>query len=316
MTEKKYMTYDEMIALLQSRNVCINSPEEKRRSKMILQHEGYYNVINGYKAPFLVSDSSETYRSGTTVGEIFAVYDFDRTIREIFLRSTLRVETNIKTLISDCISSKYGYNNYLLYDNFDTNTKDANEKITKLFSSIQSQIASHSLDPNIAHYLKNHGYIPMWVLNSILSFGTMSKFYSLMKQQDRQFVSRFFKIQDNTLTNFLNYLSVIRNFCAHGNRLYCFTSKKPLADTMIHKNLAIQLENGYYSNGKNDLFSAVIILRYLLSSTEFNYFISGLNGSINKLSSKLKTISINDILEIMGFPQNWKNIKSKDILVS
>ena len=57
------------------------------------------------------------------------------------------METNIKTLISDCISSKYGYNNYLLYDNFDTNTKDANEKITKLFSSIQSQIASHSLDP-------------------------------------------------------------------------------------------------------------------------------------------------------------------------
>ena len=85
---------------------------------------------------------------------------------------------------------------------------------------------------------------------------------------------------------------------------------------MIHKYLAIQLDNGYYSNGKNDLFSAVIILRYLLSSTEFNYFISGLNGSINKLSSKLKTISINDILEIMGFPQNWKNIKSKDILVS
>ncbi len=98
--------------------------------------------------------------------------------------------------------------------------------------------------------------------------------------------------------------------------VYTVLPKKPLADTMIHKNLAIQLDNGYYSNGKNDLFSAVIILRYLLSSTEFNYFISGLNGSINKLSSKLKTISINDILEIMGFPQNWKNIKSKDILVS
>ena len=139
------------------------------------------------------------------------------------------METNIKTLISDCISSKYGYNNYLLYDNFDTNTKDANEKITKLFSSIQSQIASHSLDPNIAHYLKNHGYIPMWVLNSILSFGTMSKFYSLMKQQDRQFVSRFFKIQDNTLTNFLNYLSVIRNFLRPWKPFILFYLKKTLS---------------------------------------------------------------------------------------
>ena len=315
MTEKKYMTYDEMIDLLQSRNICIDSPEKKRKAKMILQREGYYNVINGYKTPFLDSGSPESYKSGTTVDEIFAVYAFDRAIREIFLRSILHVETNVKTLISDRISSNYGYDNYLLYCNFDTNIRDASEKITKLFSSIQSQIAAHSLDPNIAHYLKNHGYIPMWVLNSILSFGTMSKFYSLMKQQDRQFVSRIFNIQDNTLTNFLNYLSVIRNFCAHGNRLYCFTSKRPLADTDVHKNLSITLHNNHYLNGKNDLFSAVIILRYLLSSKEFSYFVSELNGAINKLSSKLNTISIDEIMDTMGFPHNWKDVKSKDVLI-
>lgn len=314
MAEKVFKDYDQMIALLQSRNVCIDTPERKKRAKMILQREGYYNVINGYKTPFLTSGNPEVYKSGTTVEEIFAVYAFDRAIREIFLRSILHVETNIKNLISFRISSEYGHDNYLLYKNFDMNIRDANKKITKLFSSVQSQIATHSLDPNISHYLKNHGYIPMWVLNSILSFGTMSKFYSLMKQNDRQYVSKIFKIQDNTLVNFLEYLSVIRNFCAHGNRLYCFKATKPLADTPVHKNLSIPLANGHYANGRNDLFGAVIILRYLLSSREYRRFISELNGAINKLSSKLSTISVDEILTIMGFPQDWKRIKGRDIL--
>ena len=314
MAEKVFQDYDQMIVLLQSRNICIDTPKRRRQAKIILQKEGYYNVINGYKTPFLTSRSPESYKNGTTVEEIFAVYAFDRTIREIFLRSILHVETNIKNLISVRISSEYGHDNYLLYKNFDMNVRDANKKVTKLFSTVQNQIAAHSLDPNISHYLKNHGYIPMWVLNSILSFGTMSKFYSLMKQNDRQYVSKIFRIQDNTLVNFLEYLSVIRNFCAHGNRLYCFKATKPLADTPVHKNLSIPLSNGHYANGKNDLFGAVIILRYLLSSREYRRFISELIGAINKLSSKLSTISIDDIRIIMGFPENWKKIKEKKIL--
>jgi len=315
--EKEFKDYDEMIDLLKSRNVCIDTSGQRRSAKIILQRNGYYNVINGYKFPFLTSTppNPEKYKTGTTVNELFAVYAFDRSIREIFLRNILHVETNVKNLISYRISSKYGHDNYLLYKNFDTASKDANNKITKLFATIQNQIASHSYDPNIAHYLKNHGYIPMWVLNSILSFGTMSKFYSLMKQQDRQYVSKIFNLQDNTLGNFLGYLTSIRNFCAHGNRLYCFTSSIPLADTKVHKNLSITQDKGHYINGRNDLFGAVIILRYLLSAKEYRRFISELNGAINKLSSKLVTISIDEILKIMGFPQNWKNIKTKSIML-
>lgn len=313
MAEKEFKTYDEMIALLISRNMEIASPSQKRKAKFILQRNGYYNVINGYKWLFLSSAIPEEFKRGTTIDEVCALYQFDRSIRDIFLRSTLHVETNIKNLIAYTFSANYGHDNFLLYKNFDTNVNNASEKISKLISTLQGQIASHSMDPNISHYLTKHGYVPMWVLNSILTFGNMSKFYSLMKQKDRQNVSKIFHIQDNTLISFLSYLSVIRNFCAHGNRLYCFKSKRPLVQTPAHNNLGIISNNGQYLSGSTDLFGAVIILRYILSSREFRCFISELNGAINKLSTKLSTISIDDVLNAMGFPHNWKNIKTGQI---
>lgn len=308
MAEKKFRTYDQMLDLLISRGIKIDNKNQRSNVKKILQHEGYYNLINGYKEPFLKNKDPERYLEGTTVEEIFALYEFDRSIREIFLRSILHVETNVKNLISYRFSEKYGHDNYLLYKNFDTTKRDASKNISSLISSVQGQIASHSLDPNISHYLKNHGYIPMWVLCGILTFGNMSKFYSLMKQPDRQSISAIFKISDNMLENFLNYLTAIRNFSAHGNRLYCFRSGKPLIDTMVHAALGIQKEQEQYINGRNDLFAAVIVLKHLLSNNEFRSFYRSLNGAINKLSSKLHVVTIEQILCIMGFPESWKDI--------
>lgn len=313
MVEKTFKTYDEMIGLLRSRNMSIPDGTAKRKAKILLQREGYYNIVNGYKRLFLNSLEPEEYKEGTTIDELFALYAFDRSIREIFLRAILHIETNVKNLISYTISEHYGHDNYLLYKNFDTSRKNSGEHISKLIYNVQGQIAAHALDPNIAHYLKNHGYIPMWVLNSILSFGNMSKFYSNMKQQDRQQVSKVFCLQENTLANFLMYLSAIRNFSAHGNRLYCFKSTRALSDTSIHNNLFINKKNGHYVRGRNDLFGAVIIIRYLLSYREFSRFYSELNGAINKLFSKITTISIDDVLNEMGFPKNWKDIRARDI---
>lgn len=308
MTEKTFKTYEQMLELLESRGIVFPDSAARSKAKKILQHEGYYNLINGYKPLFLTSTDPERYRQGTTVEEIFALYDFDRSLRAIFLRSILRVETNVKNLISYRISEQYGHDNYLLYKNFDTTKRDAGKNISSLISNVQSQIAAHSSDPNISHYLRNHGYLPMWVLSGILTFGNMSKFYSMMKQPDRQNISSIFGMHDNVLENFLNYLTAIRNFSAHGNRLYCFVGSKPLINTTVHVNMGIAQQHGQYVQGRNDLFASVIALKYLLSNREFRYFFKSIIGAVNKLDSKLNSISIEDVLFSMGFPQNWRSI--------
>ena len=308
MAEKTFKTYDQMLDLLESRGIVFVDGRARSKAKKILQHEGYYNLINGYKTLFLSNANPEQYCQGTTLEEIFALYDFDRSLREIFLKSILHVETNIKNLISYRISEKYGHDNYLLYKNFDTTRRDAGKHISSLISSVQSQIAAHSSDPNISHYLRNHGYLPMWVLSGILTFGNMSKFYSMMKQPDRQSISLIFNMHDNVLENFLKYLTAVRNFSAHGNRLYCFVESRPMIDTQVHSELGIPQVQGQYVQGRNDLFAAVIALKHLLSDREFKYFLKSLIGAVNKLATKLSVISIDDVLSAMGFPSNWRKI--------
>lgn len=112
--------------------------------------------------------------------KLHALYQFDRVLRNIFFRYILEVETNIKSLISYYFSEAHGHKNFLVYSNFNTSLRDSNTKITALIAEIQRQLASRSTDPSIAHYLNRHGYIPLWVLNNILTLGTISKFFSLM----------------------------------------------------------------------------------------------------------------------------------------
>ena len=45
----------------------------------------------------------------------------------------------------------------------------------------------------IVHYLDTYNYIPLWVLIRILSFGKVSKFYSIMQPKEKNKKGRFRK---------------------------------------------------------------------------------------------------------------------------
>ncbi len=311
MGDKVFKTYDEQISILESRGMDLLDKNERQNAKKLIQRIGYYKLINGYKTPFLdATASTETYLPGTRISELYALYVFDRSLREIFLRYILRVETNVKTLISYTISSNYGHDNYLLYKNFNTSKREAAKEISGVIADLNQAISKNSNDPCIRHYLQNYGYVPMWVLNNVLTLGNISRLYSIMKTNDRQSISRVFKINDDVLENFLHLLSIVRNFSAHGNRLYCIRTRRPLINTNAHTFLSIpKSASNEYTFGKRDLFAAVIVLRHLMSLQEYKKFNAELTGAINNLSSKLNVISVDDILSNMGFPSNWKDLR-------
>ena len=314
MEEKVFKTLDELVDLLIERGVSIKDASDRAYAKRILERNGYYNLINGYSKLFLdtpTESGQPRYRSGTTMYEIHALYQFDRVLRNIFFRYILEVETNIKSLISYYFSEAHGHKNFLVYGNFNTALRDSNTKITNLIAEIQRQVASRSTDPSISHYLNKHGYIPLWVLNSILTLGTISKFYSLMLPSERQSVSRHFEIMDNELENSLLYISSIRNFCAHGNRLYCFRTKHPLTSTNYHSSLEIPTNNsGEFMYGKRDLFACVIALKRLLSHNDYKRMTKEIFRAIGTLDKKLSILTRDDVLNEMGFPSNWRILDS------
>lgn len=94
----------------------------------------------------------------------------------------------------------------------------------------------------------------------------------------------------------------LRNVCAHNDRLFDFRTKDALLDRSIYERLQISKEKGRYKYGKNDFYAQVIILKLLLSDEDFRIFFHDL-----KVCFKKHPIH-KEILERMGFPENWERI--------
>lgn len=307
--EKIFTNLDKQIAILKSRGMKFDTDEDYNYAKTVLMQTRYYTIVNGYNKLFMLNKETNSFKPGTMLRELHGLYQFDSKLRQILFRYILKVEANIKNLISYYFSEKYGHKNYLIYTNFNSKIKNAGNKISTLLADIQKQIAQRCTDPCISHYLEIHGYVPFWVLSNILTLGTISKFYSLMRQEERQKVSKHFNIMDNELENIILYLTPIRNFSAHGNRLYCYRSNRPLMDTQYHDKLNIQKLKTEYLQGKRDLFASYIALKSVLSKNDFKRMSKEISKAIKKLSDKLIVVETKDVLSEMEFPTNWGNLQ-------
>lgn len=96
---KDFKTYDELIELLESRNVITDE-----HTKTQLMRESYYAVVNGYKDPFLdseamVSSHDDVYLSGTRFEWIYSLFSFDRDLRSITFKYLTRAEATMKNAV-------------------------------------------------------------------------------------------------------------------------------------------------------------------------------------------------------------------------
>ena len=302
----------------------------KSRHKKILEKENYYNIINGYKDLF-IDDTyigvDEKYKSGTNFNEIYDLYLFDRELRMYFMRYILEIENNIKSVIAHKFSKEYGHDNYLKVTNFNTSIRPTERRktqaqkvgeVTELISKIQNEISKQLQKNNtmISHSMLEYGYVPLWVLVNTLTLGTINIFYGHMHDRDKNNVAREFNLSINELESLMFVLSIFRNACAHDERLYNLKAVKRnmrsnmIANFNIHSQLGIPVDNsGNPVCGKNDLFAVVIIFKLLLSKNSFNKFLYSIKGEIDMLKKKLVTISIDEVLNSMGFPLNWFDIK-------
>lgn len=315
---KNFKTIDEQIDLLKNRGLIIN---DETTAKHELLKNNYYNVINGYKEPFITTGTKDNFLVGTTFEEIFYLYAFDKAIKDIFLEYILKVENNLRSYISYYFSMFHGNDNYLILQNFDdfSNTNVSSEKKQNRIKNIQDLIGTIHKEivrtigskEYISHYILDYGFVPPWVLVNILSFGELSKFLELMKQKERILISQHYGINENELIQFVKLLSYFRNLCAHDDRIY--NAKVPkylyIPDNQYHVNLNIQKKNNMYSYGKNDLFALVLTLKIMLENKDYTTLHNKIYGRIKSLEKKLNVINIDKILDTMNFPGNWNEIK-------
>jgi abortive infection bacteriophage resistance protein len=312
MAEKTFQSHNSQLKILRSRGLIV-----KTSAKKVLESENYYNVINGYKDLFIDSAAAnEIYKVGADFNEIYALYEFDRELRFIFLKKLLKIENQIKSIIAYKFSEKYKHDNYLKLVNFDSHyNKSAKlQDIMRVISTFQRAISDQSGKHNaVTHYVTEYGYVPLWVLVNVLTFGNISKFYGVLKIQDRQAVAKEFGISHNVFFSYLKIMSMFRNLCAHDERLYNTKfANTEIVSGPIHSQLAIpRAASGKYSYGTNDLFALLICLKELLPKRqkgEFAETVRLIDKEINIIQRKIHTVNVNDILSKMGFPVNWKSL--------
>jgi len=65
---------------------------------------------------------------------------------------------------------------------------------------------------------------------------------------------------------------------------------------------------GSYLSGTNDAYAIAIIFAMLLSKTDTREFVSAMKSTFTKLAKELHTISVTDVMNIMGYSSSWTNL--------
>ena len=106
----------------------------------------------------------------------------------------------------------------------------------------------------------------------------------------------------------LSVLTKYRNACAHSERLFSYVTRDDIPDLLLHAKLGIKKIGNQYECGKHDLFAVVIAFRYLLPSKTFGEFKRQLAHEIEAFVKNCPALPETDLMKVMGFPQNWKNV--------
>ncbi len=307
---KTFKTIDEQIEILKSKGLEI---DDINYAKSILLRENYF-FLSGYRHLFLKSPKDRMFLPGTNFKELYALFNFDRQIRNIFFKNILIVENNAKSIFSYQLSRKYGIKekNYLNPSNFDR-SNDKARQVNDLLKKIKRQIRVNGGQHSATmHYMTNYGYVPFWVVVKVLSFGLISELFTIMKREDQKEVAEVYGIAPDALLVYLPILANFRNLCAHEDIMYDHRTQRTIEDNKYHAYLNIPKTDGEYIYGKDDLFALIIILKQLLSKDDFTLLINELSYELDILDGKIDTIELDKILDRMGIPANFREIARVD----
>ena len=288
---KEYKSNEELIEYLSSKGVIVLNKKDALEK---IENYTYYSIVNTYKNVF--KNENGDYLDNVSFDDIYALFEFDKNLKNIILKYCLEIETVIKSIMANQISKVYGIQNYLEISNLDVsiNTDIKGNLLKKINNEIEKDYNVHTA---VTHYMDKYGFVPPFVLVKILTFGVASSYYGLLKQSDRQAIAKYFKISDKLLKQILKNLTTIRNITAHSDRLYNYTSKFYLSFKLID-------ENYIKSDNITNLYMVVRCMEKLLTKEQYEALYNSICEEVVKLGEKLKSIEVSEITKIMGFPMN------------
>ena len=278
------MTIDEQIENLKNIGLIV---ENEEYAKKILNDISYFRLIKAYSLN--LKSKNGKYCEKVTFEQIVELYLFNANFRQVIFPEIEKVEINVRCRIANYFAEQYGVLGYLEADNF------VNAEYHKMFlDDIEEEIRRNSNAPFVKNFHDNYegGNLPIYALVEILSFGTLSKFYKNMKNQDKKAIAKSFGVGYTYFESWLESISYVRNICAHYGRLY---------NAKLSKTPILYKEYSEAGIGNNRIFGVLLCLKHLLKSNDhWNLFVD----KIELLFDKYESVDI----KTMGFTENWKEL--------
>lgn len=288
---KAPMTYADQISRLQNAHGLIIS--DPVRAEEILRTVNYYR-LSAYGI-HLLDRQTDRYAPGTDIEQLYSLYLFDSRLRNIISPVIEFVEIKLRSCIAYHLAIQYGAECYRDRSCFQPWISGVTGKdMFDVFNDhVNEEIRKQSKKPLVMHHQQKYGgHFPIWVVVELLSFGTLSTLYSLMKREDQKVIARQFHTGYVYMKSWFAALVELRNICAHYGRLY----NMPL-DSVA------KLPPGESRFANARLFTDCLALRYIMhGESTWRTFVQSLRAVIDECPDAS--------LACIGFPANWEDLLS------
>ena len=199
-------TYEEQIKKLREHK-CIVADEAFCTD--VLMRISYYRLC-AYLLPYRTKDGNRY--SATRFEKIYALYEFDRKMRNLLFAAIEETEVFLRASFSYFHAHKYGAIGYEAPSNFN-NRHDHEKFIRKLNAEIRN-------NQNVL-FVKHHqecydGRFPLWVAMELFTFGMLSYFYADLHMHDQKaLATELFDSIPKKVISWLRCCTDLRNICAH-----------------------------------------------------------------------------------------------------
>ena len=260
--------------------------EDKTYAKKILGRISYYRLIKAYS---ITLKKDGRYISGISFEDIVSLYKFDRELRQLIFEIIEHIEVSLRAVITNYFSLKYGNFGYKDL----SNVGKYKNRYKEALNDLERETKRNRRSPFIKNFKDNYegGEIPLYAVIEVASFGTLSKMYKNMKNEDKSKIAKVFHTDYHYFESWIENFAYIRNICAHYGRLYGakLTKSPKLYKEYLKKNIS-----------NNTIFATLVNLKIVSEKENYKKFYHDLT----ELIARYENID----LRYVGFIENWKEL--------
>jgi abortive infection bacteriophage resistance protein len=289
-TGKLSKTYLEQLQILKNRGLGVT---DEAGALHILEHHNYYR-LSAYRFPLTEHDNPDRFLPGSTFDDLWALYCFDRGLRQLVSEACKRIEISVRARWAYVLGHAHGPHSYENPAFFKNRIKHAEH-----LKSLDAEL-DRSDEVFVSHFRIKHGMRrpPIWAACEVMSFGLLSRFYSNIKfDRDKKRIAATYVLAIDSLKSLLEHTVYLRNLCAHHSRLW---NRRFTITVGLPVSRPSGLISSFHAPQNRRIYNSLVLLIHMLKIIEpETHWPNRLIVHLHSLNRKC--------IHHMGFPSDWQS---------